>query len=332
MALAAGVCFAADAPPQAEISNGQIQAKIYLPDVKTGFYRGTRFDWSGVVGGLVYKGHDYYGRWFQRMDPNVRDYADQSTEIVASPCSAITGPVDEFLTNGRGLGWNDAKPGGTFIKIGVGVLRKDNANYDHYKLYEIVDAGKWAVRKGRDFVEFTQEVADPSLGYGYTYRKTMRLTAGKPEMVLEHSLKNTGSKAIQSSVYNHNFLVLDQQVTGPDFTITVPYQIKSSRPPQFAEIRGNQIVYLKTLAPQEIATTPVSGFGDSPKDHEVRIENSKLGVGVKFNGDRPLANASLWSIRSVVSIEPFVAISIEPGAEFTWKATYEYYTLPAKGN
>jgi hypothetical protein len=45
--------------PQAEISNGQIRAKLYLPDASKGFYRGTRFDWAGVVSSLEYKGHNY---------------------------------------------------------------------------------------------------------------------------------------------------------------------------------------------------------------------------------------------------------------------------------
>lgn len=327
-----GILSAAD-PPQAEISNGQIRARLYLPDAKNGYYRGTRFDWSGVIASLVYKGHDYYGPWFGRVDPAVHDYVDQGTEIVASPCSAISGPVDEFQTGNKGLGWDEAKPGGTFIKIGIGALRKDDANYDHYKLYEVVDPGKWSIRKTAGSVEFTQELTDASLGYGYTYRKTVRLVPGQPVMVLEHSLKNTGRRAIQSSVYNHNFLVLDKRPTGPDFTVSVPYQIQSGRPldKNFAEIRGNQIVYLKELAAKEIATTPVRGFGDSPKDHVIRIENSKLGAGVKFTGDRPLSNASLWSIRSVISFEPFVAISVEPGAEFTWQTTYEYYTPATAG-
>src|SRR5882757_8273928 len=47
--------------PQAKISNGQITAKIYLPDAKNGYYRSTRFDWSGAVYSLQYKGHDFYG-------------------------------------------------------------------------------------------------------------------------------------------------------------------------------------------------------------------------------------------------------------------------------
>jgi hypothetical protein len=36
-------------PPQTEIKNQHIQAKLYLPDSQNGFYRGTRFDWSGVI-------------------------------------------------------------------------------------------------------------------------------------------------------------------------------------------------------------------------------------------------------------------------------------------
>jgi len=29
-----------------------------------------------------------------------------------------------------------------------------------------------------------------------------------------------------------------------------------------------------------------------------------------------------------MAIEPFVAVAVEPGSEFTWKTTYRYYTLP----
>jgi hypothetical protein len=229
------------------------------------------------------------------------------------------------------LGWHEAKAGGTFIKIGVGVLRKEAENYDYVKLYEIVDGGRWTIKQNGDSVEFTQEVNDPSSGYGYIYRKTVRLTEGKPEMLLEHSLKNTGRRTIQSTVYNHNFLVLDKQPPGPDFSISVPFQIHSPRPPnqELAKICGNQIVYLKVLENQELVETPMLGFSDTPQDNEIRIENSRVGAGMRISGDRPLSSVNLWSIRSVLAVEPFIAMTIDPGSEFTWKTSYEYYTLPA---
>src|ERR1700685_2832108 len=48
---------ASPAPPHAEIANSVMQVRLYLPDAASGFYRGTRFDWSGVVGDLQYPGH-----------------------------------------------------------------------------------------------------------------------------------------------------------------------------------------------------------------------------------------------------------------------------------
>jgi hypothetical protein len=150
-------------------------------------------------------------------------------------------------------------------------------------------------------------------------------------MVLEHSLRNTGTRAIRTNVYNHNFLVLDGQPPGPGLVITVPYRIQTGRRPnkELAEIRGNQIVYVKTLANQDVVTTPLRGFGDSSKDNAIRIENHRLGAGMTITGDRPLSSASLWSIRAVVAMEPFVSVAIEAAKEFTWKSTYSYYTLAA---
>ena len=41
--------------PQATISNGSVTAKLMLPDPEKGSYRGTRFDWSGIIASLTYK-------------------------------------------------------------------------------------------------------------------------------------------------------------------------------------------------------------------------------------------------------------------------------------
>ena len=151
-------------------------------------------------------------------------------------------------------------------------------------------------------------------------------------MVIDQSLKNTGKRAIQSSVYNHNFIVLDRQAPGPDFTFRVPFQIQVNRPPnqELAEIRGHEIVFTKALSGEDQLAVPIQGFGDSAKDAEIVIENRKVGAGVRITGDRPLVRDLLWSIRTVLAIEPYIAIDIQPGAEFTWKNMFEYYTL-AKG-
>ena len=125
-------------------------------------------------------------------------------------------------------------------------------------------------------------------------------------------------------------LWLDGQAPGPDYTITTPFQIKSARPPnqEFAEIRGNQVVYLKPLQNQDRVATGMQGFGEQAGDYDVRVENRKAGVGLRITGDRPLQNESLWSIRAVLAVEPFIHVAAAPGKEFTWAMTYTYYALP----
>jgi hypothetical protein len=335
LAPMAGVCSPANSAPAAEITNGLVRLRLYLPDAKTGFYRGTRFDWAGVIGSAEYAGHDFFSPWFQRSDAKVHDVIYDGPDIVAGPCTAITGPAEEFVTDGKALGFDETKAGGTFIKIGVGVLRKpDDAKYDVFRPYPIVDGGKWSVRTGPDSVEFRQEISDSSTGYGYDYRKTVSVIQGKPQLVLDHSLRNTGKRAIHSSVYNHNFLYLDRKSPGPDVSITLPFLIQASPPPdpRFADVRGGQILFRKTLTGEDRVYFAIAGFGHDPKDYDIRIENRLAQAGLRITGDQPLSRAALWTIRAPLSLEPFIEMNIEPGAEFTWRITYDFYTLPKSGN
>jgi hypothetical protein len=325
--LFSALAVAAAEPPTAEINNGKIRARLYLPDAANGFYRGTRFDWSGVINSLEAAGHNFYGPWFTKRNPAVRDFVYEGDDIVAGACSATTGPADEF----RPLGYDAAKPGGTFIKIGVGALRRpDTAAYDGYRLFEIANSGQWNIRRHTDAVDFTHTLKDEASGYAYVYRKSVRLVKGKSEMVMHHTLKNTGKNRIETSVYNHNFLVLDGKAPGPGAVITVPFAIRSTRPPnaELATIEGNRVIYKKTLTGRDVVTGPIEGFSANPSDHEIKIENSALKAGMSFHGDRPLQSINLWSIRSNISMEPFVAITVAPGQEFSWSTTYRYYALP----
>jgi hypothetical protein len=305
---------------------------VFLPDASRGFYRGTRFDWSGVIGGLEYAGHDYYPQWFQRCEPSVHDFIYDGSDIVAGPCTAITGPAEEFVSKAGGLGFDQAKSGGTFVKIGVGVLRKpDDKKYDPYRLYPIPDGGKWTISRRPDAIEFRHEVADPLTGYAYEYLKTVSVAGDKPQMVLDHRLRNTGKRVIQTSVYNHNFLYLDRQSPSPDFVITLPFDIRTSQTPagSLAQMRENQITFSKTLTGKDRVYLDLQGFGAAPNDYDLRVENRRLVAGVRITADRPLAKAALWAIRAPLSMEPFIDMNIEPGKDFTWKIRYEFYTVPS---
>ena len=279
-----------------------------------------------MISSLEYRGHNFYGPWFDQRDPSVRDFVHKDGKIIAGPASGITGPVNEFQ---KPVGFDSAKAGDVFLKIGVGSLRKpDDMPYNAYRGYEVVSNGEWSVKTTKDSIVFVQKLS--AGGYGYEYQKALRLTPGKAEMRMEHRLTNTGREPIATSVYNHNFLVLDHASPGPEFELTFPFAVTSDRPPDAAAaaIRGNKAVYLKRLENQERVSFPVQGFGADARDHDFRIENPALGVGMRITGDRPLARIQLWSIRSVLALEPFLDIALEPGKSFDWATAYNYYQLP----
>lgn len=306
--------------PEAVLSNGVVQAVVYLPDAQNGYYRGSRFDWSGVVPCLTFKGHTYFGIWFDRYDPTIHD--------------AIAGPVEEFRS-GDGLssiGYGEAQPGGLFIKPGVGVLRKvDNSPYKFAFTYEQVDRGKWTVRVKRDQVTFTQTLRSP-IGISFVYEKTLKLARNEPVLLLEHRFKNIGSKPIDSQVYDHDFYMIDKTPTGPGMVVHFPFapQAKTSLGPR-AEIDGHDLVYLQNLSSQSPGATRVqvssflTGFSNNPADYDITVENKNTGVGVEQTADVPISQLNFWSISTTICPEAYIHLNIAPGQSTHWNIRYRFF-------
>jgi hypothetical protein len=296
-------------PPEAFISNGLINAKLYLPDAVNGYYRGARFDWSGVIYDLTYNNHHYFGKWFDHYEPTLHD--------------AIMGPVDSF----NPIGYDEAKPGESFLRVGVGILEKPvEANYAFSTPYKILNSGSWKVRRKSSAITFVHELKTEK--YQYVYTKNVTLTKGKPELVLEHTLKNNGTTTLETEVYNHNFFVMDQQPTGPDFIVKFPFtpQGESKGKTEKGTVDGKNIIYTDVLSKGEFfAVAPLTGYGTSSSDYDLRIENMKTGAGVRIIGDKPIVKFIYWSAAATLCPEPYIKIKVDPGEEMTWNIRYEFY-------
>jgi hypothetical protein len=298
--------------PYAEISNDLIKAKIYLPDAEKGYYQGTRFDWAGVIPELEYKGNSYFGQWFSEYHPKIHD--------------AVCGPVESFTV----IDYLQTEVGGEFLRIGVGgLLKEDNSRLDNFKLYQISNPGKWTVKKSSDHVTFIHEVNDVA-GYSYQYIKTIRLTKDKPEMILEHTLKNIGKKEIKTDTYNHNFFIINHEPTGPNMIIKFPFEVagKWNEDNDMAVVEGQTIQYLRNFEQNEtVFMGNLQGDNPTVQDYDFRIENIKTGTGVRITGDRPLSKMNFWASPTTSCPEPFINISVLPGEQFTWTITYDFYVF-----
>jgi hypothetical protein len=234
------------------------------------------------------------------------------------------GPVDSFDP----IGYDEANAGDSFLRIGVGVLEKPNEpRYAFSTPYKILNSGTWKVKKRSSGITFVHELKSEK--YEYVYTKTVTLTKGKPELVIEHTLANKGNTTLETDVYNHNFFVIDQEPIGPDFIVQFPFipQGEYKGTIEKGAIEGKNIIYKDVLSKGEFfAVSPLTGYGSTTRDYDLRIENRKTGAGVRITGDRPMVKFVYWSAAATLCPEPYIKIEVDPEKQVTWAIRYEFYT------
>jgi len=317
LALAAAPAAAGDAAapawPQHVLDNGTVALTVYLPDAAKGFYRGERFDWSGMIARAVHKGHAYFGPWKEPHDPADRE--------------AAIGPAEEFGMT-RPIGYDEAAPGGLFPKIGVGLLAKEpdgakTPSYGFWKPYAIATPGAWKVVTGPESVTFDQELAAPG-GFAYRYEKRIALLPGAPAFAIRHRLVNTGTRPIATDHYNHHFTVIDGSPAGPDYRVTFPFEpsVKSTKGLLGrAELKGRELVFTAEVEAGKPLYVLLEGFRGA-EDNAFEVRNVRTGAALRVRGDRPVVKFPVYVARTAVCPEPFLDLALEPGAETTWGWEY----------
>lgn len=306
--LVASPLLAADYPTHT-LKSDQLTLTVYLPDAEKGFYRGTRFDWSGVFG-VQFGKHKLFGPWKGTHNPANND--------------DIVGPCEEFGMTAP-LGYDTAKVGETFIKIGVGELEKPkDEKYNFFGRYKIVKPGEWKVTTSDAKVTFEQTLSAAN-GYGYKYTKIVAVQ--NAEVRIQHVLENTGKLPISTDQYNHNFFNVDGAAVGKDYELEFGFEPKADVPKErwkeLVKLDGKKLTITGSLDKGSIHAE-LGGFGAEAKDHRVTMRHLPSGVSVRVTGDKPLKKFNVWAIGSTLCPEPFVQLDIEPGKSATWSWTYEF--------
>ncbi len=299
---------APDTYPASVLRNPTLTLKVYRPDPKVGYYRGSRFDWSGQIAQAALGMHTFFGDWRSPHNPTNHDDA--------------TGPAGEFGMQGP-LGYDEAKAGEPVLKIGVGLIRKeDEPKYVFYQNYTVLDPGTWTEARGEGWIEWTQTVDGPR-GWGYRYTKRLTIDAEAARFTLSHTLRNTGTKRIATDYYVHNFFRIDGSPAGPDYRITFPFPPAPDgavRGP--LRLDGRAITFERPVPDGSDAYVELQGFGAGAEDNQVVVTNRRTGATATVVGDRPLTAFHVWSAPTAVCPEPFVAIDVAPGAEQAWQVEF----------
>lgn len=293
--------------PRLELDNGVMRVSILLPDAERGYYRGTRFDWSGIIERVEYDDHRFYAPLHPQHDPTRHD--------------SVSGPVGEFAMF-EPMGFAEAAPGEPFVKIGVGVLAKDDGSeYRFDSNYRLLRAGRWQIDSAADRVTFLQRL-EAGHGWAYRYRKTIRLLPGRPELVIEQRLENRGAKTIDISYYNHNFTIIDDTPYGPDYSVEFPFATAEPRSlNDLAWFHGNRIQVEKALGDNSLWMPVYEGEGRVDYNG-ASVRNNRSGAAVEFVGDAPLTRMVFWAVERAACPEPFIRIHVAPGQAQQWSTRY----------
>jgi hypothetical protein len=296
--------------PSVEIQNNEVKMKLYLPDIQNGYYRGTRFDWSGIISSFTFQGHEFFGEWSKTRNP--------------LNSSDITGPVNGYLL--PGLGYETANAGDEFIRIGIGALMKENEdNYQPFKTYNFIDNGEWSTKSGNDWIEFIHKLNSIS-GWGYIYKKRIELTSDMPGFKMSYYLENTGDKLIETDQFNHNFFVIDNTAPGTDFYIEFPFRCSTENNRQLLNspvvtVENNRLVFQKAVTDRDV-WIKLGGFGHNISDNRFVIKNTKAGAEITVSGNIPLYDLIFWANKKALSPETFIYLKIPPGQVMKWEFLY----------
>ena len=213
-----------------------MSARVFMPLSGKGdsahdkFYLGSRFEHGSMIGDMIFGGNrEVYGRslWRTPHDPTWPESGVGLASEFGCGDNGATCVGKGDITNGV-LGYDTAKVGEPFLKIGVGALIKgscpdctagDDGSYQYkfnspYKFYR---PPSWKVLPSPDPNELTF-VSEESLGdVGYRIQKTIRLDGSV--LTVRSLLSNLGKKQFTTPWYSHHFFTGEQDPVGPGYKL-----------------------------------------------------------------------------------------------------------------
>ena len=256
-----------------------------------GFYKGTRFDRSGIFRSLVYNGVEWCGPWFTHYDPYMHD--------------AVQGPAEEF---------SPIELDGLWLKPGVGLLRQDGQPYDRFKLYEIADPGLWEA----DGMRFRHLLE----GF-YDYRKEIVVT-GEDSFEIRHSLHTFVQ--MKGDVYNHNFFTMGKMAVTELRAIDFPFTPEGDWRAEYdcVGFTRSGIRFSRALREGEsVYTGNIHKAGEEGMPYELSLREGQLSVHIK--GDVPVVKTVMWANHRIACAEPYNLIGLAPGETFNWNIKYSLH-------
>ena len=286
------------------LRNQRLAATLMAPDRPSSVYCGQRFESGGVVLQVAVDGkHTFLGK---------------------EPRGGRLGGFGliEEMGISRAVGYEEARPGEPFLKLGVGLLQRGkNPRYLFYPPHPEVERFPWQVSLTERSATFVQ-IGKPFKGTACRYEKRIVVDPKEPRLRIEHVLVNTGAKPIATDQYCHNFLAFDGAPPGPDYAVTTGFPLAPERDAPAMRIAGKTIRFGEIL--KGAAYCRFKGQPPDARSHSFRVRHDANGLEMAIGGDFPVSCFAYYADTVAISPEAYVAIHAKPGETFRWTRTYVF--------
>jgi len=289
------------------LKNKNLEIQIDLPLENYNF---SRFDWTGKIVDVK----------FQNIPLASVERTDNTNENYFGK-----GFYNEFGID-TALGFEEAAIGGWFHKIGVGLLKKEDTQYQFSKSYEIKPAEFKVVPKANSILISCK----PKAMNGYSYVLKKEIALHESSFTINYYLENTGEKDIVTSEYCHNFTAINNDLIGDHYILDFPFQLKPGlfgetvNPEGMVDIGKNKIKFKGSPKEQFFFSNLTGGENVDAKWELINLESK---IGISETGSFQTNKVNLWGWKHVISPELFFNIFLKPGKSIEWSRNYNVFKV-----
>ena len=289
------------------IKNNTLEVAIDFPLEN---YKGSRFDWSGKISSVKFKSLPL---------TTIEDTGSKDVNFLGK------GLYNEFGIASP-IGFEETPMGGWFHKIGVGLLKKEHKDYLFHRNHLIKPASFDVNYENQKIIIICK--SENVNGYSYILKK--EITVSENSLIIDYSLHNTGEKRIITDEYVHNFMAINNTLTGKDYELKFPFPLNPSlfdetvNSENKVEIGLDNITFNKTPEKQFFFSNLTGG---KELQAEWILTNLKANVGIKEIGSFKTEKINVWGWKHVISPELFFKISVDPKKTIEWSRKFEVFKI-----
>ncbi len=234
-------------------------------------------------------------------------------------------------------GYNEGKSGDPFLKIGVGILRRDGGAYNFSANYPVIEPARTTASWQPDRVHFVQTLTGNAQGYGCYLEEDVIVKNDR--LILNYLLRNTGSKPFTTEQYLHDFVCFSGRSVGPSVRLTFPYDFTTNptvspwqAPTAIRNIMAAAAaVYVRianSIEFMEKASSVPKIWVYKPEGYVgpelCAVEHAETRQRVCIETSIPAAYVGIWTTDYQVSPEQFLQVTLAPNEEARFSRTYTF--------